>query len=107
MICSSTGSKHGMSETSLVEQAEELFELGRLDFIYRYGHDLCCAEIFFSKRETWRVWSVSNIVGDALQALVEALARLLPVDREEAQVRWYHEPAETRWSCGALVQLCR
>jgi hypothetical protein len=88
-----------MSETyiHLLEQAEELFEPGRLDFIYRYGHDLCCADIFFSDGTEWRTWHVSNIFGDALQALMEALARLLPFEQEKAQAHWFHEPAETRW----------
>lgn len=86
-----------MSTVDFFEQAEELFEPGRLRLIYRYGHDLCCADVFFSDGAAWRTWQVSNILGDALQALMEALARLVPFEQEEAQARWFHEPAETRW----------
>ena len=86
-----------MSKANFFKQAEELFEPGRLRFSYRYGHDLCCADVFFSDGVEWWVDHVSNILGDALQALMEALARLLPFEQEEAQARWYHEPAETRW----------
>lgn len=85
-----------MSTVDFIEQAEEWFEPGRLRLIYRYGHDLCCADVFFSDGAAWRTWHVSNMLGDALQALMEALARLVPRDQEETQACWFHERAETR-----------
>jgi hypothetical protein len=86
-----------MAEVALFEQVGELFRPGHVDLIYRYGHDTCCAEVVFSDGAQCWYFQVSNLLGDALQQLISAFVNMLRYEEPEAEARWYHEPAETRW----------
>jgi hypothetical protein len=80
-----------MSQPSLYEHMQKLFRPGKVDFIYRYGHDTCCAGVFFTDGVQWWYWDLSNILGDALQALNSGLARILR-EESDAQIDWLEEP---------------
>jgi hypothetical protein len=80
-----------LSQPSLYEHMQRLFRPGKVDFIYRYGHDTCCADVFFSDGVQWWYWDLSNILGDALQAMISGLARIVRYETD-AQVDWLEEP---------------
>jgi hypothetical protein len=87
-----------MTDTlTLQKRAERLFRPGRVDFDYRYCHDTCCAEVIFSDGERcWCFWP-SNILGDALHALLDALAHMRRYEETTAHARWLDEPGEWHW----------
>lgn len=86
-----------MAEDSLYTQTSELFRPGHVDLVYQYGHDMCCAEVFFSDGSAWWCFYPSNLMGDALQQLISAFVAILRYDVPVAFARWWNEPQEIRW----------
>ncbi|HKD76388.1 MAG TPA: hypothetical protein VKB76_12875 [Ktedonobacterales bacterium] len=84
-------------EVPLYKRIDEFFRPGRVDFVYHYGHDICCGEVLFIDGNQWWYGKLSNIWGDALALLLAAISALPVFASADTEARWLGEPGETRW----------